>query len=72
LTVSDYDELFNKQGGVCAICGLATKERLVVDHDHDTDKVRGLLCRSCNVALGFMRDDIVRLAAAIEYLKENS
>lgn len=40
------------QGGLCAICGVHADDGLVVDHDHDSGLVRGLLCRSCNFTEG--------------------
>lgn len=56
----DYDIMFIKQNGVCAICGRkeTTKSgkpepRLSVDHNHKTNKVRGLLCRKCNAEIGW-------------------
>ena len=71
-----YRYLLEKQNGVCALCGKPeTTIRhgkiigLAVDHDHVTGKVRGLLCRKCNVSLGFFGDDIERLEKAIAYLK---
>lgn len=49
LTVEDYEKLLKAQGGVCAICGRPPKkQRLAVDHDHLTKRVRGLLCAFCN------------------------
>ena len=60
------------QKGICAICGeLPHGENRVlhIDHDHLTGKIRGLLCMSCNRALGWFRDDTVILKKAIEYLK---
>lgn len=49
-----YDELLEQQGGKCGLCRQWPKngKRLVVDHDHDTGQVRGLLCNSCNLFLG--------------------
>jgi hypothetical protein len=71
LTVAEYDEMFRKQNGVCAICKSGNKgRRLCVDHDHKTGRVRGLLCNPCNWALGHMRDDTSLLEKAIEYLKK--
>lgn len=47
-----YDGLLAKQEGKCAICG--GSDRLVVDHDHATGAIRGLLCHGCNAGLGFL------------------
>ena len=70
LTEDDYEAMLVRQGGVCAICkGKPTGERLAIDHVHGTKRVRGLLCGSCNRGLGLFKDDPVRLAVAIEYLK---
>lgn len=77
-----YAELFEKQGGVCAICRKpesafahktsATVRRLAIDHDHSTGQVRALLCRSCNMMLGAADDDPRLLRIAIEYLEKHS
>lgn len=72
LSLKDYDDMLLAQNGVCAICGGRDKNRrLAVDHCHHTGRVRGLLCRDCNVSLGLMREDCSRLSAAISYLQEN-
>lgn len=64
--------LFDAQGGLCAICGRpGGVKSLNLDHRHDTLQVRGLLCGSCNRALGLFGDDIERLRAAIRYLQRN-
>jgi hypothetical protein len=67
----EYETLLEKQNGVCAICGISAEEltkKLIVDHNHETLKVRGLLCWSCNSGLGFFKDNQAHLAMAIEYL----
>ena len=69
LTLDEYDEMWNEQGGVCAICEEPQKNRkLAVDHDHDTGEVRGLLCTSCNLGIGNLKDSIDILESAINYL----
>ncbi|QSM04369.1 hypothetical protein PROPHIGD43A-4_59 [Mycobacterium phage prophiGD43A-4] len=55
------------QRGKCAICGDAP-ESLVVDHNHETGAVRGLLCNNCNRCLGLLKDNIEVLTSAAAYL----
>jgi hypothetical protein len=50
----------------CVICGV--EEKLVVDHDHKSGKIRGLLCNHCNRGLGHFRDDPTLLEFAAQYL----
>jgi hypothetical protein len=70
LSKHDYKEMLVRQGGKCAICGCVPNgKRLSVDHDHKTGKVRKLLCNSCNLALGLLKDDVSLFEKAIEYLK---
>lgn len=70
ITLEEYDVLFERQGGVCAICGALPTEgiSLHVDHVHETGKIRGLLCFRCNNALGDFGDDAQVLRQAIRYL----
>jgi hypothetical protein len=71
LTEEQYQELWNRQNGLCAICRKPeeTTERLHLDHDHETKRVRGLLCGKCNRGLGMFDDAEVLLQKAIEYLR---
>lgn len=73
LSYSEFQLLLDVQGGVCALCRKASAvrtkaSRLAVDHDHVTQKVRGLLCGKCNLALGLFNDDLATLRRAVEYL----
>ncbi len=73
ITVDDYDRLFKAQRGRCAICGTTDpgqgKKHLCVDHCHKTKVVRGLLCHTCNRALGLLSDSVKVLEKATIYLK---
>lgn len=66
LTPDGYKALFESQDGSCAICHRAIT--LVIDHDHNTGLVRGLLCNGCNLALGYFEDDVKRMRLAIKYI----
>lgn len=68
ITPEQYDEILEEQGGVCKICkNLPGKYRLHVDHDHETGKVRGLLCVTCNSRLEWTVEHMDKI---LEYLKE--
>lgn len=70
----DWQEMFNKQEGKCRICFIHAKDLkrgLAVDHCHDSKKVRGLLCHSCNMAIGLMKHDVSIINHAISYLSEH-
>lgn len=72
ITGEEYWAIYEAQGGVCFICQRArgTVKRLSVDHDHKTGEVRGLLCSPCNRdVIGHLRDDVLALARAIDYLE---
>lgn len=74
ITPDQYDAIYYKQGGGCAICGRPAPregnrwERLHVDHDHNSGRVRGLLCMNCNQGLGNFKDSAELLKSAVEYL----
>lgn len=72
MTVEEYDSILESQNGVCKICGnvCATNKALAVDHDHRTGKIRGLLCKNCNTALGLFKDDEELMLKAINYIKK--
>jgi hypothetical protein len=69
ITEEAFDVLFQAQKGLCRICGEKDFRRLAVDHDHLTKRIRGLLCTSCNMGLGYFKDNPNLLINAIEYLK---
>lgn len=68
LTEDEYQAMLGVQDGRCAMCGQSMK-RPHVDHDHETGKVRGLLCKGCNTGLGQFNDSIDSLLDAVAYLQ---
>jgi nitrate/TMAO reductase-like tetraheme cytochrome c subunit len=73
LSIDQYNEMLIAQSNKCKICSklhdVNTKRgRLYVDHDHDTGKIRGLLCGACNSGIGYLNHDIDLLYMAINYL----
>lgn len=73
ITLEDYNRMFLDQNGCCAICEKHQSEfdkRFAVDHDHETGKVRGLLCSYCNKLLGLALDKPELLIASANYLEK--
>lgn len=73
VTVEWYEAKLKSQGGKCAICGSRDPKgkgtAFCVDHDHESGKVRGLLCNSCNLAIGHLGDSAVNLERGVKYLR---
>lgn len=68
IDVDDLDRLIKQSDGKCAICKCLPVRWTVIDHCHDTDRVRGILCEKCNQALGLFGDSLENLESAIQYL----
>ncbi len=76
-----YEMMFEKQKGLCAICGkveiavykgkrdIGKVRKLCIDHNHETGKVRGLLCQKCNAGLGMFLDNVEFMLKAVAYLR---
>jgi len=67
-----YESLINEQNNQCFICGILfnNENEIRIDHDHNTNIVRGLLCHHCNCGLGHFKDDTNVLTKAINYLNK--
>lgn len=79
ITPEQYAEMLVMQKGVCAICSQPETvifrgkiKQLGVDHDHETGKIRSLLCSQCNSGLGYFKDSPRLLAGAIGYLRRHA
>lgn len=71
LTPQKFSEMLASQDGKCAVCKTPEprgKTSWHVDHDHETGQIRGILCITCNIALGMLHDDPARCRAAADYL----
>lgn len=72
LALGEFDRLFAEQGGICAICGSPGGKRGIgVDHDHESGKIRALLCGPCNIGIGMLKDSSVLIQKAADYLKRH-
>jgi len=74
ITKSEYMKILASQDGRCAVCRVELvttgnrRDVAAVDHDHETGKVRGILCLLCNAALGLVRDDPETIKGLLRYL----
>jgi Recombination endonuclease VII len=69
ITIEERNAKLEKQNHCCAVCK-RLMENPHVDHDHETDQIRDLLCRECNSGLGFFKDDVLILESALAYLRK--
>jgi hypothetical protein len=72
ISTQQFAELLEFQGGGCAICAKPIeniRRRMNIDHDHETNKVRGILCTGCNTGIGHLGDNIEGLQRALYYLE---
>jgi len=63
-----YDFLMKKANYKCEICGSIKK--LHIDHNHRTDKIRGILCSKCNISIGLVDENLIILSNMLQYLKD--
>ena len=69
ITPEELEELWEAQGSRCPLCKASEVPERHVDHDHESGKIRGVLCGPCNRALGFFRDNVDAIRAAADYVE---
>ena len=75
ITLDEFERMVEKQGGECAICDRPINAnhdgcQIVVDHDHNTKAIRGILCKKCNCGIGLFNDSTALLVHATAYLHD--
>lgn len=70
MSLADYEEMYVKQKGTCPLC-LRFRDKLFVDHDHQTDEVRELLCNECNFAIGLTYENVETMKRMIDYVERH-
>lgn len=74
LTRGQWQAIFERQQGCCAICGISQDDlgyMLEIDYNHNAGKVRGLLCRKCNLEIGMFGEDVENINKVIRYLEKS-
>jgi hypothetical protein len=80
ISIEQYDAILKAQNGGCGVCGRPERtvqragspiQNLAVDHDHETKRIRGLLCQPCNRALGNMGDSLEGVMRFVDYLRHS-
>lgn len=74
ISLAERDAIIKQQNNRCPICNelLIDNPRPPIDHNHKTGEIRGVLCRWCNLGIGWLREDIVILKNAISYLEKST
>lgn len=73
ISMEEYERKYINQNGLCDICGksiLLNSQNTCLDHNHNTNQIRSLLCRWCNTGIGFFNEDIETFLKAINYIKK--
>ena len=72
ITERKYRQMWREQGGRCCICSTQFEDEShgVVDHNHSTKHVRGLLCEECNLGLGNFKDNPYYMRRAANYVEQ--
>ena len=70
VTPEQIEEMSVRQNGMCAIClnKFISRTDMHIDHDHSTNQMRDLLCRKCNLGIGYFNDNPLLANKAAEYL----
>lgn len=76
ITIADFNIIFKKQKNTCAICKCKkpikySTKGFVIDHNHKTGRIRGILCTPCNLILGHAQDSTKIIKAATKYLEKS-
>lgn len=72
ITQAEFESILSDQGNCCAICRVSKDDcRIVVDHNHATDEMRGILCHGCNVGIGVFCEDPCTTTSAAAYLERS-
>ena len=72
ISYQEYLYMLETQGGCCAICGTndtGKRKAFAVDHCHTTGLVRGLLCNGCNTGIGLLKEDLIIMERAMDYVR---
>ena len=78
ISYETFLSMMEKQNGVCAICnepiiiGGHKRNTACIDHNHQTGKIRELLCANCNNGIGHLKENITTMYRAIEYIKKHT
>jgi hypothetical protein len=75
ISLDEYNQMFAEQEGCCAVCGKHQsefKKALAVDHNHETEAVRGLLCYRCNSALGMLDENPEIISNLLDYVEKHN
>lgn len=69
ISLEEYEALLSAPEGTCPCCGRSGRQKMVMDHCHETGRIRGVICSACNSGIGLLGDSIEGLERALAYLR---